>query len=90
MKRHPFDLTSFLFGLIFGGAATIYLLADPLAWDVDGRWVLPAALIALGVAGVAGALSSLRGSQAAVDQPDGEPSEPERATPASARDTGEL
>ena len=60
MKRHPFDLTSFIFGAVFGGAAAAYLLADQLAWDVDGRWVLPVALIVLGVAGIAGAVGGLR------------------------------
>lgn len=64
MKRHPFDLTSFLFGAVFGGAAAAYLLADQLAWDVDGRWVLPIALIVLGVAGIAGAVGGLRPTRA--------------------------
>jgi hypothetical protein len=63
MKRHPFDLTSFLFGIVFGSAAAAYLLADQLAWDVDGRWVLPIALIVLGVAGIAGAVGGLRPSR---------------------------
>ncbi|HUV48120.1 MAG TPA: hypothetical protein VMX11_04010 [Actinomycetes bacterium] len=62
MKSHPFDMTSFLFGVIFGGAAAVYLLADQLSWDIDGRWVLPAALIALGIAGIAGALSTFKAS----------------------------
>lgn len=62
MKRHPFDLTSLIFGIAFGGAATVYLLADQLAWEISGRWVLPVALIALGVAGIAGAVSGLRPS----------------------------
>lgn len=73
MKRHPFDLTSFIFGAVFGGAATVYLLADQLAWDIDGRWILPLALITLGVAGIAGALSGLRsgsGSRDAEDEPE--------------------
>ena len=60
MKRHPFDMTSFLFGAIFAGAAAAYLVADLSSWDIDGRWVLPVALIALGVAGIAGAISSVR------------------------------
>ena len=60
MKRHPFDLTSFIFGAVFGGAAAIYLLADQLAWDIDGRWILPLALITLGIAGIAGAVNGLR------------------------------
>lgn len=63
MKRHPFDLTSFLFGIVFGGAAATYLLADQLAWDVDNRWVLPITLIVLGVAGIAGAVGGLRPSR---------------------------
>ena len=60
MKRHAFDLTSFLFGSVLGAAAVGFLLADQLSWDVDGRWVLPAALILLGVVGIAGAFSGLR------------------------------
>ncbi len=70
MKPHAFDMTSFLFGVIFGGAAAVYLLADPLAWNIDGRWVLPVALIALGVAGIAGALSSLRFNRSPADEPE--------------------
>jgi hypothetical protein len=60
MKRHPFDMTSFLFGMVLGGAAIGFLLADRLSWDVDGRWVLPVVLIVLGVAGVAAAVTGLR------------------------------
>ena len=59
MKRHSFDLTSFVFGIVLAAAAAGFLLAEQLAWDVDGRWVLPIALILLGVAGVAGALSGI-------------------------------
>ncbi len=84
MKRHPFDLTSFIFGAVFGGAATVYLLADQLSWDIDGRWILPLALITLGVAGIAGAVSGLRSSSDSDNSPDaagrdeGEAAEPER------------
>jgi hypothetical protein len=60
MKRHSFDLTSFVFGVVLASAAGGFLLAEQLSWDVDGRWVLPIALILLGVAGVAGALSGIR------------------------------
>jgi hypothetical protein len=63
MKKHAFDLTSFLFGSILAVGAVGVLLAEQYSWDVDGRWVLPAALILLGVAGVAGAISGLRGSE---------------------------
>ena len=59
MKRHAFDATSFIFGVVLGAAGIGFLLAEQFEWDVDGRWVLPAALIALGVAGIAGAISGL-------------------------------
>jgi hypothetical protein len=60
MKRHAFDLTSLLFGVVLGAAAIGFMVADQLSWDVDGRWVLPAALILLGIAGIVGAFSGLR------------------------------
>ena len=69
MKRHPFDLTSFVFGAVFAGAAAAYLLAAQLSWEVDERWVLPVVLIALGAAGIVGALAGLRSSTDAGDDP---------------------
>jgi hypothetical protein len=59
MKQHAFDATSFIFGIVLGAAGIGFLLAEQYDWDVDGRWVLPAALIALGVAGIVGAISGL-------------------------------
>ncbi|HEX5017447.1 MAG TPA: hypothetical protein VFX15_07670 [Actinomycetes bacterium] len=67
MKKHSFDITSFLFGIIFGAAAAGFLLAEGFSWDVDGRWVLPSALIILGVAGIAGAISGLRPANSSED-----------------------
>jgi len=67
MKQHAFDATSFIFGVVLGAAGIGFLLAEQYEWNVDGRWVLPAALIALGIAGIAGAISGLvprRGSDA--------------------------
>jgi hypothetical protein len=64
MKRHDFDVLSFLSGLIFGAIAVAYLLATQQSWEIDGRWVLPGALIALGAAGIAGAVSTLRRNDA--------------------------
>jgi hypothetical protein len=55
---------SFLSGLTFGAIAVAYLLATQQSRDIDGRWVLPGALIALGIAGIAGAVSSLRRAEA--------------------------
>ena len=81
MKRHPFDLTSFIFGAVFGGAATAYLLAEQLAWDIDGRWVLPVALIVLGIAGIAGAIGGVRSNS-----PDAEEVDEQRAPDEQAPD----
>jgi hypothetical protein len=67
MKRHAFDLTSFVFGVVLAAAAAGFLLADQLRWDVDGRWILPAALILLGIAGLAGALSGIRSTRTTDD-----------------------
>lgn len=60
MKRHAFDVVSFLFALVFGAVAAMYLAAPSLDWDVAGPWFFPAALIALGVAAIVGAVSGLR------------------------------
>lgn len=60
MKRHPFDAVSFVFGLVFAALAAVYLAAPQLDWDVAGPWLLPGALIALGVAAIAGAVGGLR------------------------------
>jgi len=82
MKRHAFDATSFIFGVVLGAAGIGFLLAEQYEWNVDGRWVLPAALIALGVAGIAGAISGLlpRGDSEADDTLDPEDADPSTAT----------
>jgi uncharacterized membrane protein len=74
MKRHAFDVVSFLFALVFGALAAMYLAAPSLDWDVAGPWFFPVALIVLGVAAIVGALSGLRPRrhEAAADDP-GEP-----------------
>ena len=72
MKRHAFDFTSFIFGVVLATAAAGFLVADQLSWDIDGRWVLPVALILLGVAGVAGALSGLRSARTTEGERDGD------------------
>jgi hypothetical protein len=88
MKRHTFDPTSFLAGLVLGAIGLAYLLAEQADWDLDGRWVLPIALIGLGVAGVAGALGGLRRTgpgdpTAGSSSPPAEPVPADGAAPAS-------
>lgn len=71
MKRHAFDVVSFLFALVFGALAALYLAAPSLDWDVAGPWFFPVALIVLGVAAIVGAVSGLRPrrDEAAADDP---------------------
>lgn len=58
MNRHSLDPVSLVAGLVFAAVAVVYLIAELTNADVDGRWVLPLALIGLGVGGVLGAFSS--------------------------------
>lgn len=57
MRKHPIDLTSLLAGLVFVGLAAVYLLAAASGNEVDASWVLPIALVALGLAGLVGGVS---------------------------------
>jgi hypothetical protein len=56
MKRHRFDLFSFLAGGLFTVLAVLYLVASLDHREVNGRIVVPVTLIVLGVAGLAGAV----------------------------------
>lgn len=83
MNRHTLDPVSLVAGLVFAAVAVIYLVQAHTSVDVDGRWVLPLALIGLGVAGVLGALNS-----AARQRREG-PTDDDDATPTSRRDADE-
>lgn len=58
MTRHSFDPVSLVAGLVFAAVAAVYLLEAHTAVNIDGRWVLPLALIGLGIGGVLGALGT--------------------------------
>lgn len=58
MKPHRLDATSLVSGVVFGLVAAVYLIGEATGNYVDGRWLLPLALIGLGVAGVAGAVTT--------------------------------
>ena len=51
--RHPADVFSLVTGLLFLALGGFYLVHDLAGPDVDLRWVGPAALIAIGLAGLA-------------------------------------
>ena len=57
MWRHERDAVSLMGGLLLVLLAAVFLVHDLTDIDVDGRWVAPVVLIAVGAAGL---LSSLR------------------------------
>ncbi|MFE0462853.1 hypothetical protein ACFW1A_26725 [Kitasatospora sp. NPDC058965] len=59
MKRHRFDLFSFLAGGLFTALGVLYLTASLSGFSVNGRLVLPVTLIVLGAAGLAGAVAAV-------------------------------
>ena len=96
MRRHELDAFSLVAGAVFVAVATGHLLDEAVGINFDGHWVLPVALVAIGVAGLA---SLARRDRAAVRAPaqartepatgtatDGEPvaSSPEEAGPGAA------
>ncbi len=50
------DIVSFVFGLVFLGAAAAYVTDEYLSVDLDTRWVWPVLLMVAGVAVLAGTL----------------------------------
>ena len=50
MPRHDLDVLSLICGVAFGGAALVYLVERNTG--LSGRWVWPALLIVLGIAGL--------------------------------------
>ena len=51
--RHPADVFSLVMGLLFMALGGGYLAHDLTGPDVDLRWLSPAALIAIGLSGLA-------------------------------------
>jgi hypothetical protein len=87
VSRHDADLTSLIAGLVFVAIGVAYLLNAMDVVEVDAKWVVPLALVGLGLAGLAGSLTRVsrdrrdRGSEPAPepeDDPDDHPAEPER------------
>ena len=56
MTRHPIDWISLVAGLVFAVVAVSHLVGAATDSTVELGWLVPVALIALGVAGLAGTL----------------------------------
>ena len=68
MRRHSFDLVSFIAGLIFIGMAAAYVIGAYTDIRLDPRLGLPLALIGLGLVGLAASLlAQHRSDKALVD-----------------------
>jgi hypothetical protein len=58
VRRHEPDWISLSAGLVFLGFAVLYLVASLADVSIDGRFVWPVVLVAVGAAGVATAVSA--------------------------------
>jgi hypothetical protein len=84
MKRHSTDATSLVFGVIFVGVAGWWLAGRYVKVDVDIPhlgWFAAAALIMIGLLGVAGSLRSERRDTERSEPPSTERSEPRDTEP---------
>ena len=66
MERHERDSVSLMAGLLLVLLAAVFLVDDLTGLDVDGRWVAPLVLIAVGAVGL---LSTLRSAERDADAP---------------------
>lgn len=56
MKPHSLDLVSLVTGVVLLLVAVLFLLGAATDVSIDAEWVVPVTLIAVGAAGLAGAL----------------------------------
>ena len=66
MKRHPFDPVSFVFGVVFVVMAAAAAFSDEIDWNL-APWLIPAAVLMLGIGLLASALRSTTTEDAAVE-----------------------
>ncbi|MHB0927402.1 MAG: hypothetical protein ACYC3W_00540 [Candidatus Nanopelagicales bacterium] len=59
MRKHPFDVTAFIWGLLFLTGAAALLLDEYVHVSFDPKWLLPAALVTLAIGGIASSLRQM-------------------------------
>jgi len=69
VSRHERDAVSLMGGLLLVLVAGVFLLGDLTSVDVDGRWVVPLVLLAVGAAGLASTLRPRDHDRPELDRP---------------------
>ncbi len=60
MRPHENDYLSLAAGLVFTILGALLAISAATGWQIDGRWIAPTVLIALGAGGVAASLAASR------------------------------
>lgn len=60
MRKHEFDITAFVWGVLFLVIAGAVALNEARGVELQLQWLLPAGLITLGIGGIANALRHSR------------------------------
>lgn len=69
-ERHPLDIVSLVFGILFLGVSVPVLLLGTSV-DIDARWVLPVTVIVVGLLMLGSALLQKQTKVADLDRPSG-------------------
>lgn len=60
MRQHETDYFSLAAGLLVTVLGVVLALSAATGWQIDGRWILPVGLIALGAGGVTTSMAASR------------------------------
>jgi hypothetical protein len=63
VRQHETDYLSLAAGLLFTALGILFALSAATGWQIDGRWIAPTVLIALGAGGVAASLAAAKRQQ---------------------------
>lgn len=63
MKQHETDYLSLAAGLVFTTLGVLLAISAATGWQIDGRWIAPTILIALGGGGIAASLAASKRQQ---------------------------
>lgn len=63
MRQHENDYLSLAAGLLFTVLGVLFAVSAATGWQIDGRWIAPTVLIALGGGGVAASLAASKRQQ---------------------------